>query len=284
MSTLFASDAARRAWTSAWWLLPALGLGVLIAWEIDWGRHLFRVPSTPTLVAPAPVDAAVLPAYRIDGGLVARSETGNRTLFNPTRRPAPALAGEGGGPRRIQAGQFVLVGTTVSGDEKMAFLKEVNGGKGRTVRQGDEINGMKVAIVGADRVKLTAGGEAEELLLQLVKGPKTTVGAAPPVPAVPAAAPAGQAAPLPQAVPPQAVAARPAGAAAGEIAPVARGARRGVTPAAQGSPGSGAPPAGTGAPPAGTGTPPAATGDSAPPAAPPGSWAATFQNMQQQQR
>ena len=62
MSTLFASEAARRAWTAAWWLLPAVALGVLIAWETDWGRHLFRAPEAPTVVAPAPVDTAVLPS------------------------------------------------------------------------------------------------------------------------------------------------------------------------------------------------------------------------------
>jgi len=262
MSTLFASDTARRAWSAAWWLLPELALGLLIAWEIDWGRQLFRAPPPPPPVVPAPVGAAVLPDYRIEGGLVARSETGSRTLFNPTRRPAATLASEGGGPGRIHTGQFVLVGTTVSGDEKTAFLKEAVGGKGRIVHQGDEINGMKVALVAADRVKLTAGGDAEELLLKVVKGPKTTIGVPPPPPA---AATAGQPAPLPQSVPAQAVAARPATAA--ETAAVARSARRA---AAGGAPGSPAP---------GAAAAPAGAGDSAPP---PGSWAATFQNMQQQ--
>ncbi len=39
--------------------------------------------------APKPVVTALLPEYGIAGGIGARTETVDRTLFNPTRRPAP---------------------------------------------------------------------------------------------------------------------------------------------------------------------------------------------------
>jgi hypothetical protein len=269
MSTLPALNAAHRARSWAWWLLPAVALGALIGWEIDWGRHLLRAPSAPAPIAPKPVESAVLPEYSLEGGLAMRSETVNRTLFNPTRRPAPVLAAEGG-LRRIQPGQFLLVGTAVTGDRKIAFLKEVSGGKARTVRQGDEINGMQVALVAADRVKLTAGDESEELTLKVARGPKTTLAAAPPPPGAPVAASTAA-----QPAPAQAAAARAAGAAAAAVPPptaVRRAARRAAAKAGQDA--NAAQPD--------TATPPAPQQPGNTP--PSGSWDSVYQNMQRQRQ
>ena len=130
--------------------------------------------------------AAALPEYRIEGGLPAHAEMVARTLFNATRRPAPVLASDG--PHRLNPGRFQLVGTTVTAERNVAFLKEVAGGKSRVVRQGDEIDGVYVASVAPDRVKLTLGGESEELVLKVAQGPKTTLAAAPPPPGTPAPA------------------------------------------------------------------------------------------------
>ena len=201
MSTLPALLKPGRAW--AWWLLPLLVLALLVGWEIDWGRQIVRLPPAPVPLEPKPVTPALLPDYAIEGGLPANSETVNRTLFIATRRAAPALAGEGG-PRVLKAGQFLLVGTAMSGNQNIAFLKEVAGGKSRTVRQGETVNGMLVASVTAERVKFTLGDDAEELVLKVAPGPKTTLGAPPPPPgaaqggavadAVPVPAPAAAAA------------------------------------------------------------------------------------------
>src|SRR5439155_14062808 len=106
---------------------------------------------------------------------------------NATRRPAPVLAVDGG-PHRLNPGRFQLMGTTVTAERKVAFLKEVAGGKSRVVRQGDEIDGVYVASVTSDRVKLTLGDESEELILKVAQGPKTTLAAAPPPPGAPAPA------------------------------------------------------------------------------------------------
>jgi hypothetical protein len=267
MSTIPALHAAHRARAWAWWLIPAVALGALIGWETDWGRHVLWVPAAPAPVTPKPVQSSVLPEYQLEGGIAARSETVSRTLFNATRRPAPVLAAEGGGPRRIQPGQFQLVGTTVTGDRNVAFLKEVNGGKARTVRQGDEINGMQVALVAPDRVRLTAGDDSEELVLKVARGPKTTLAAAPPPPA---AANTGQAAPAAAAAAQAAQQRAQAPGASGAPSPAAvrRANRRAAadTGAAQGS---------------------AATGSSAQPAAnpqAPSNWDSVYQNMQQQQQ
>jgi hypothetical protein len=223
------NGARAPAW--AWWIVPAVILAALVGWETDWGRQVVRVPPPAQSVEPKPFATAVLPDYRIDGGLPAHSETVNRTLFNATRRAAPALAGDGG-PRSLRPGQFILMGTTVTGDRNIAFLKETAGGKSRVVRQGDQINGMVVASVESDRVKFTLGDDAEELLLKVAPGPKTTVAAAPPAPgaaAMAAAAPAGGPVAAPAAAP-----VRPAAPVAGSQQDN-RAARRAARQAAAGS-------------------------------------------------
>ena len=187
MSTLPLTINGGRARGWALWLVPAGALAALVGWEIDWGRQLVRMPSAPPPVESRPVTAVALPEYQIEGGLPAHAEMVARTLFNATRRPAPVLAGDGG-PRRLNPGRFLLVGTTVTAERNVAFLKEVAGGKSRVVRQGDEIDGVYVASVTSDRVKLTLGDESEELILKVAQGPKTTLAAAPPPPGTPAPA------------------------------------------------------------------------------------------------
>ncbi len=192
MSTLPLTINGNRARGWALWVVPAVALAALVGWEIDWGRQLVRMPSAPPPVESKPVTAAALPEYRIEGGLPAHAEMVARTLFNATRRPAPVLASDG--PHRLNPGRFQLVGTTVTAERNVAFLKEVAGGKSRVVRQGDEIDGVYVASVTPDRVKLTLGDESEELILKVAQGPKTTLAAAPPPPGAPAvAAPAAAA-------------------------------------------------------------------------------------------
>ena len=187
MSTLPLTINGSRARGWALWVVPAVALAALVGWEIDWGRQLVRMPSAPPPVEAKPVTAAALPEYRIEGGLPAHAEMVARTLFNATRRPAPVLAVDGG-PHRLNPGRFQLMGTTVTAERNVAFLKEVAGGKSRVVRQGDEIDGVYVASVQPDRVKLTLGDESEELILKVAQGPKTTLAAAPPPPGAPAPA------------------------------------------------------------------------------------------------
>lgn len=187
------SPAMHRLRSRLWWLVPVLALGVLLGIELGWGRQVHRLPEPGAAVEARPVTPALLPEYKIEGGLAGRAETVSRTLFNPTRRPAPVAVADAG-RTQIPRGQFILTGTSLAGDRSIAFLKEVAGGKFRTVRQGEQINGMLVAEVKSDRVRFTLGGDSEELMLKMATGPKTTVNPTPPV-AVPqgtAGAPPGQ--------------------------------------------------------------------------------------------
>jgi hypothetical protein len=183
-------NSAMLRWRSRlWWLLPVLALGVLLGIELGWGSQVHRLPEPGAALEARAVTPALLPEYKIEGGLAGRAETVSRTLFNPTRRPAPAAVADAG-KSQIQRGQFVLTGTSLAGERNIAFLKEVAGGKSRTVRQGEQINGMVVAEVKPDRVRFTLGGDSEELMLKVAAGPKAT--APPTAPAVPNAAAAAQ--------------------------------------------------------------------------------------------
>ena len=182
-----------------WWLVPALALGVLLGIELGWGRQVHRLPEAPPVLEARQVTPALLPEYKLEGGLAGRAETVARTLFNPTRRPAPTAVVDAG-KSQMQRGQFVLTGTSLAGERSIAFLKEIAGGKSRTVRQGEQINGMLVAEVRSDRVRLTLGDDSEDLILKIAAGPKTTVNPIPPAP-VPVGAP-----PLPQSAVPSAAA------------------------------------------------------------------------------
>jgi len=75
-----------------------------------------------------------------------------------------------------------------------AFLREVQGNKPRRVLAGDKINGMVVAEVRPDRVRLTLGDESEELLLKVGTNPRPTAQPAAPVTAAVAPPPTAQAA------------------------------------------------------------------------------------------
>jgi hypothetical protein len=174
------NDANALARTLIVWIVPFAIAVAAIGIETDWGRSLNRDTPAPTAVTPQPVAVALLPEYRIDGGTEARRETVDRVLFNPTRRPAPPANQAAGAASTMKRGQYTLTGTTVVGNVATAFLREVNGGKSRSVHQGDKLgDGLLVAEVKPDRVRLKQGDDVEELSLKIATGPKTTVQPAP---------------------------------------------------------------------------------------------------------
>jgi len=165
------------------WMVPFAIAIAAIGIETDWGRSLNRSIPGSTAAPPQPVAVTLLPEYRIAGGVELRHETVDRVLFNPTRRPAPPASQTASAASAMKRGQYTLTGTTVVGNVATAFLKEVNGGKSRSVRKGETLNGVLVAEVTADHVRLKQGNDVEDLSLKIATGPKTTVQPAAPVPA-----------------------------------------------------------------------------------------------------
>ena len=189
-------DASALARSLIVWLVPFALAIAAIGIETDWGRSFNRDAPVHVAATPQPVAVALLPEYRVDGGTEARRETVDRVLFNPTRRPAPPASQAAGSASAMKRGQYTLTGTTVVGNVATAFLREVNGGKSRSVHQGDKLgDGLLVAEVRPDRVRLKQGDDVEELSLKIAAGPKMTVQTVPVTPptvvAQPGAAAAG---------------------------------------------------------------------------------------------
>mgnify|MGYP003374719301 FL=1 len=265
-----------------YWLAPLALLVVLILWQTEWGTALHRVPPADSGATPQPLTLSLLPEYQPVALPGDSRDVVERTLFNPTRRPAPSAVAEAAKPK-MQRGQFALAGTLLVEGKATAILRETAGGKSRRVLQGETVNGMVVAEVRPDRVRLTLGDESEELALKLAVGPKSTIQ---PVVAGPAtrsaAAGRGPAAPTASA-PVRDVA---------EVLAERRRAARAAEAAAAGSP-PGAPMPGAAQPQAATQSqlpPPSAVGSSmqtAPAAAPATGdpvWGSVYQRYQQPRR
>jgi hypothetical protein len=156
------------------WLVPLAVLVLLILWQTEWGHAFLREPPADAGAAAKPLTVALLPEYQPTTPPEANRDVVDRSLLNPTRRPAPAALAESAKPR-LQRGQFALSGTLMVDGKATAFLREVSGGKSRRVAQGETVNGMVVTEIKADRVRLTMGDESEELALKLAAGPKTTI-------------------------------------------------------------------------------------------------------------
>jgi hypothetical protein len=268
------------------WLAAFAALIAVIGWETDWGRHVTRTPEMPAPQSSA-VAVALLPDYKLDGGVEARRETVERPAFVPTRRPPPPPPVQEPPRPRLQRGQFVLTGTAVVDKQAIAFLREASTGKARTVRQGDTINGLKVTEIATDRITLAMGDETEGLALKVAPGPRTTIQPPQPAPAggqppgapgqPPVAAAPGQAAPGAEPV-------DPTGQSLLERRRAARAAQAAAEAAAR---------AGN-APPVPSTKPNEAPANAAPPAAAPpqanapatgdNSWAEVYRRMQQPRR
>ena len=92
-------------------------------------------------------------------------------MFIVTRRPTP-IAPPPAPPKPImKKDQFILMGTTIAGESKIAFLLEKAGNKSRVVAQGKEINDITVTEVTADRIVLSQFGDTEVLVLRTNKPP-----------------------------------------------------------------------------------------------------------------
>jgi len=276
-------DARLRAWTI--WLAPFIVVALLLGWETNWGRTLKRVPAVDAPVQPQPVAVALLPEFTLPAAADARRDTVERTLFNPTRRPAPPPPPPAAASPTMAKGTFTLTGTTVVDGKATAFLREVNGGKVRRVQKGETLNGMLVEDVKTDRVRLTLAGDAEEVTMKIATGPRTTIqpviagtqtppgpgqpGAVPPVPGQPVAGQAGNQPPVAQDVA-ETLAQRRRAARAAEAAAAERN-----NAAAPGQPGSVVAPAAAVANPAAAAAPPANPQNNA-------AWQAVYQRMLQQ--
>ena len=174
-------------------------LVVVLGLEIASGAKLAESVAGRGAPPAAPVTAKLLPAIASVNPDQEYAETGNRPLFISTRRPAPSAVS----PATVAAmakGQFTLTGVTIVGPLKIALLREKSSGRVIRVEEGNDVNGIKVAQVDAEQVKLTQGGDQEVVQLLVTKGAPQA--AAPPVAAASAAGPFAPAASATPGAPP----------------------------------------------------------------------------------
>jgi hypothetical protein len=181
--------------------LLAIGLGV----ETDWGEA-FGKPQISLRETSARHDAAgVLPDFALQSEASTYAQIAERPLLNPNRKPAPtqvvAIAPEPPKPQ-VRRGLYQLVGVTDLGEVKIAQVREIASNRVKSVREGDELQEMKVSKVGAASVTLAFAGETD--VLELAKFTASGRVPAPPPPPAPVAAPqpvAQQPSPQPAAPP-----------------------------------------------------------------------------------
>ena len=151
---------AGRFWVLA--LVVAAGLLVLaLQWRAPAHAQVHAQFATEQQIAAR----APQPEYG-SGGASARPDAGRNSL-SPLGPEAPSIPVTAANDEpAMQKHQFALLGTTLTGDRRMALLRQIASGESRVVDEGGQAGGMTVAVVQADRVLLRSGGYTEELLLQ----------------------------------------------------------------------------------------------------------------------
>jgi len=155
---------------TGFWLVLWLGLAIGIGYEIDWGRKM-QWPITKIAEAPpALAKSALTEPYRLPPPEEFLEIT-LRPIFVATRRPAPAAPAGDQTKSSMKKDQFILTGTTITGQDKFAFLIEKAGNRSRVVAEGKEINGIMVKEVTAERVVLKQDDDTEVLILRMIQLP-----------------------------------------------------------------------------------------------------------------
>ena len=158
-----------------YFLLAMAGLSLLLAgvllWEWERGmglqRDLLKLRKMPVTAVPP---QKILPEFSLPDPETGFPELLARPIFSTSRRAFVAAAPEDGGA--MKKGQFVLVGVLISPRQRSALLRDVATGKTETVAQVGVVRGMTVGQVMPGRVVLRQGEESEELLLNVLTGPK----------------------------------------------------------------------------------------------------------------
>ncbi len=192
-------------------ILSAAGLAGIAAIGVEsrWGAEV-HLPETRsgTGSAGAPEILATYPVFTLPPLTGGFTESAERPLFLPSRRPIPI--GPAASAQVMKKGQFKLSGTTVEKDLSVAYLVETATNKTVRVTKGKEVLGVPGLVadqVEATRVVLKMGEETETLELRTAASPPkpaTPPGAAPGAPgspSVPGVAPVAGMQPVPQPLP-----------------------------------------------------------------------------------
>jgi len=145
--------------------LCAAILVAVIGVEIGFGTGLHSLPEGAPRRA-APFEAKLLPPIVASAPEQLYAQTASRPLWAPSRRPAPEVPVAAAS---FVKGQFVLLGVTIVGDQRIALVREKSTGRIHRAEVGRELNGLKVAKIAPESVTLVQGSDQEVLTLQVQK-------------------------------------------------------------------------------------------------------------------
>jgi hypothetical protein len=148
------------------WLLLVASVALLAV-----GAWHKRGPMPAEIHSPYSATEAVAPRsaplqYAIGDGERAGIRMEKQRSIGPLVSPTPELLIVSNSERALQTHRFSLIGTTLSGDLRIALLRENATGESRKVVEGGRVDDLTVAVVGSDRVELRAGSRTEELELR----------------------------------------------------------------------------------------------------------------------
>lgn len=217
-----------------YFLLTMAGLSMLLAgvllWEWEQGmalkREMLQMRKMPVTAVPAQI---ILPEFSLPDFETGFPEFLARPVFSISRRAFVASVQADAGV--MKKGQFVLVGVLISPKQRSALLRDVTTGKTETVAHVGVVRGMTLGEVLPNRVVLRQGEESEELLLNVLTGPKLAPSQRTTVAPVPSVVPPAPAASAPK--PPASATAPGAGATPAASAPPATPAPAPRSPATQ---------------------------------------------------
>jgi general secretion pathway protein N len=180
-----------RAWIWAAWGVVSISLATVTGHELGWGEHIRLDLPSSTVASPAKVEDMALPDFLLDPLEKAYTETVDRPLFVPTRRPAPPPPPPEPPKPTMRKGQFVLMGVVITPETSLALLREANGTVTKRVEKGKKIDGITLEEVEPEKVVLTQHGDREVLGLKVQPSPKGAPATTAGTPAVAGAASLG---------------------------------------------------------------------------------------------
>ena len=150
---------------------PAFFLALTIAVEIGWGSRVSLPLPQPKAQPPRAGLAPLRPEFSLPPLEQNFSDMLLHPLFVPTRRPPPPVKIKPPTPAMIK-GQFVLVGSILTGAKNIALLREIATNKILRLEQGKTINGILLEKVDRRSVTLKQGDDREELVMKVSAAPK----------------------------------------------------------------------------------------------------------------
>lgn len=147
--------------------LAALAAALIAAlgWMTDWGQDFDAASVAEKAVVAKAESATVLPDFKLGSDAAAYALIAEKPLLNPTRKPAPTQAIVQVAPEppkpQIRRGLYQLVGVSDLGSVRIAQVKEVSGGRVKSIKQGDQLQEMSVRKIERDSVTLEFQGETD---------------------------------------------------------------------------------------------------------------------------